>query len=98
MEIKNLKLLLLTNNQMILSQIEEVTSELGEPDCKLTEPFVVTTSDQKITIQEGMMVLAPWLLNVTNQNTFMISSDKILTIVEPNNKLTKKYEEMLDKE
>ena len=86
------------NNQMILSQIEEVTSELGEPDCKLTEPFVVTTSDQKITLQEGVMVLAPWLLNVTNQNTFMISSDKILTIVDPNTKLTKKYEEMLDKE
>ena len=86
------------NNQMILSQIEEVTSELGEPDCKLVEPFVVTTSDQKITLQEGMMVLAPWLLNVTNQNTFMISSDKILTIVDPNTKLTKKYEEMLDRE
>ncbi len=83
---------------MILSQIEEVTSELGEPDCRLVEPFVVTTSDQKITLQEGMMVLAPWLLNVTNQNTFMISSDKILTIVDPNTKLTKKYEEMLDKE
>ena len=86
------------NNQLILSQIEEVTSELGEPDCKLTEPFVVTTSDQKITLQEGVMVLAPWLLNVTNQNTFMISSDKILTIVDPNSKLSKKYEEMLDKE
>ena len=83
---------------MILSQIEEVTSELGEPDCKLVEPFVVTTSDQKITLQEGMMVLAPWLLNVTNQNTFMISSDKILTIVDPNTKLTKKYEDLLDKE
>ena len=86
------------NNQLILSQIEDVTSDLGEPDCKLTEPFVVTTSDQKITLQEGVMVLAPWLLNVTNQNTFMISSDKILTIVDPNTKLTKKYEEMLDKE
>ena len=86
------------NNQMILSQIEEVTSELGEPDCRLVEPFVVTTSDQKITLQDGVMVLAPWLLNVTNQNTFMISSDKILTIVDPNSKLSKKYEEMLDKE
>ena len=76
------------NHQMILSQIEEVSSELGEPDCKLTEPFVVEEKD----------VLSPWLLGVTNQNTFMLSSDKILTIVEPNNKLTKKYEEMLDKE
>ena len=73
---------------MILSQIEEVSSELGEPDCKLTEPFVVKEDN----------ILEPWLLNVTNQNTFMLSSDKILTIVDPNNKLTKKYEELLDKE
>ena len=73
---------------MILSQIEEVSSELGEPDCKLTEPFVVEEKD----------VLSPWLLGVTNQNTFMLSSDKILTIVDPNTKLTKKYEDLLDKE
>ena len=39
------------NGQMILSQIEEVPSDLGEPDCKLTEPFIVTTSEQKITMQ-----------------------------------------------
>ena len=44
------------------------------------------------------MILSPWLLNVTNQNTFMLSSDKILTIVEPNAKLVKKYEEMLKKD
>tara|TARA_Y100000361_G_scaffold8423_1_gene6906 strand:+ start:62 stop:283 length:222 start_codon:yes stop_codon:yes gene_type:complete len=73
---------------MILSQIEEVSSELGEPDCRLTEPFVVKDDN----------ILEPWLLNVTNQNSFMLSSDKILTIVDPNNKLTKKYEELLDKE
>ena len=83
---------------MILSQIEEVSSELGEPDCRLTEPFILTTSDQKITIKEGVLVLSPWLLNFTNQNVFMISSDKILTIVEPNSKLKKKYEELLEKE
>ena len=88
MEVKNLKLLLLTNNQLILGQVEEVSSELGEPDCKVTEPFVVK--------QEN--ILEPWLLSVTNQNIFMLSSDKILTIVDPNNKLTKKYEELLDKE
>ena len=61
---------------------------MGEPDCKVTEPFVVK--------QEN--ILEPWLLSVTNQNIFMLSSDKILTIVDPNNKLTKKYEELLDKE
>ena len=69
---------------MILSQIEEVTSELGEPDCKLTEPFIIN--------DDG--TLSPWLLDITNQNTFMISSDKILTLVDPNSKLVKKYEDV----
>ena len=77
--------------------MEEVQSELGEPDCKLTEPFVVRTSEEKITLQEGVITLAPWLVGFTNQNSFMLSSDKILTIVEPNSKLKKKYEELVEK-
>ena len=83
-----IKILLLKNKTVLITEIEEVTAELGEPDCKLTESFVVEEKD----------VLSPWLLGVTNQNTFMLSSDKILTIVDPNTKLTKKYEELLDKE
>ena len=35
----------------LLTQIEEVGGELGEPDCKLTEPFVVH--------EDG--TLSPWL-------------------------------------
>ena len=60
---------------MIVTQVEEVQSELGGPDCKLTEPFVYDQEND---------ILSPWLLNVTTQNTFMISSDKILTLVYPN--------------
>ena len=82
---KNVKILCLTNNQVLISQIEEVTSELGEPDCKLIEPFVIC--DDK--------TLTPWLLEYTNQNDFMISSDKLLTIADPNSKLKIKYEELL---
>jgi len=69
----------------LLTQIEEVGGELGEPDCKLTEPFVVN--------EDG--TLSPWLVNLTNQNTFMIHSDKILTIVEPNGKLVDKYTQLV---
>ena len=72
------------NNQTVISEIEEVQSELGEPDCKLTEPFTIN--------EDG--TLSPWLLDITNQNTFMISSDKILTLVDPNSKLIKKYEDV----
>ena len=86
MDLKNLKLILLVNNQMLLTQIEEVSTELGEPDCKLTEPFVFNSDE----------TLEPWLTKYTGQNQFMIHSDKILTITEPNSKLRKKYEELLD--
>ena len=84
MKKENLKILILLNNQTVISEIDEVTSELGEPDCKLTEPFIIN--------DDG--TLSPWLLDITNQNTFMISSDKILTLVDPNSKLVKKYEDV----
>lgn len=77
--------MVLENHQKILTQVEEVQSELGGPDCKLIEPFLIN--------EDG--TLSPWLLDVTTQNTFMISSDKILTLVQPNSKLTQKYEEVL---
>ena len=80
-----IKLIVLLDQQKLVSQIDEVTSELGEPDCKLTEPFIIN--------DDG--TLSPWLLDITNQNTFMISSDKILTLVEPNSKLVQKYEDVI---
>ena len=80
-----IKLLYLLNNQILISNIEEVTSELGEPDCKLTKPFVVK-SDK---------TLEPFLLNCTKQNIFMISSDKILTLADPTPTLLEKYEDLI---
>ena len=71
---------------MLISQIEEVGSELGQPDCKLIEPFVVESKDS----------LVPWLIDLTNDNTFMISSDKILTMAEPTPSLLKKYKDLLE--
>ena len=78
-------MIVLLTKEVLVTQIEEVQSELGEPDCKLTEPFVIN--------DDG--TLSPWLLNLTNQNTFMMSSDKILTLVEPNSKIVKKYEDVI---
>ncbi len=70
----------------MLTQIEEVSTELGEPDCKLVEPFLVDPVN---------FTLSPWFVSLTNQNEFMIHSDKILTIMEPNGKLISMYEELL---
>ena len=80
-----IKLIVLTNQQILISQIEEVCVEIGEPDCKLTEPFILTEND----------IMSPWLIEVTNDNTFMISSDKILTITEPKPTLLEKYQKLI---
>ena len=61
---ENLKVLVL-DNIMLLTQIEEVSGDLGTPDCKLTEPMVIGEQES----------LSPWLVSVTTQNTFMIHSD-----------------------
>ena len=61
-------------------------SDLAQPDCKLTEPFLIK--------EDGSLI--PWLVDITNQNQFMMSSDKILTIVDPTRKLLDKYESLLE--
>jgi hypothetical protein len=82
---EQIKVILLTTNEIIISQIEEVTSEIGEPDCKIIEPFTINEDE----------TLSPWMIKYTTQNTFMISSDKILTIAEPNPKLLNLYSSLI---
>ena len=77
--------MVLMNGQILITQIEEVGAEIGEPDCKLIEPFVLDGDD----------TLSPWLVKQTNQNTFMISSDKILTLTDPKPTLLEKYENLV---
>ena len=79
------KLLLLTNNQILVSNVEEVGADVGEPDCKLTKPFLLNQSNE---------TLSSWLIDFSSQDIFMISSDKIITIAEPSEKLLKKYEDL----
>ena len=87
---------LTTTQQLLISEIQEVAAvDIGQPDCKLINPFVITTSDQKITLEEGVLVLAPWLLNITRDDIFMISSDKIVTLCEPTPTLLEKYLDLI---
>ncbi len=82
---KTIKAILLTNNQILVSQIDEVPAAVpGEPDCKLTKPFILTS--------EGM--LESWLMTATRDEEFMISSDKIMTIATPTPTLVEKYEDL----
>ena len=74
------------NNTILVSQVTEVSADLGEPDCKLIEPFLVVQSTGE---------LVPWCVDFTTQNEFMISSDKILTIAVPNTTLLEKYKSLV---
>jgi len=78
---KVIKVIALTNNQTLISQIEEVGADIGEPDCKLVNPFIVNTE----------LILEPWLNSLTRDDEFMVSSEKILTLVEPTPTLLEKY-------
>ena len=81
---KTIKAILLANNQILVSQIDEVGADIGQPDCKLTNPYMLK--------DDGTM--EPWLINISRQDVFMISSDKILTITEPMPTLVEKYEDL----
>ena len=81
-----IKIILLTSNAVLISEIEEVGADIGEPDCKLINPYVINQSS---------LSMEPWLLNITTQSEFMISSDKILTISDPTEELTKKYNSLV---
>tara|TARA_Y100001972_G_C7377506_1_gene198092 strand:- start:116 stop:361 length:246 start_codon:yes stop_codon:yes gene_type:complete len=80
-----------------LSEIEEIGAEVGEPDCKLINPVTLTTTEEKLTIQEGKVVLTKWLSNFTKDREFMISSDKILTMSDPAPTILEKYMDLVNK-
>ena len=85
MEKPPIKLIVLVNQQRLVSQIEEIGADIGQPDCKLTEPFIVGDDN----------TISPWLVDVTSENVFMLSSDKILTLVDPKPTLLEKYQDLL---
>ena len=94
---KVIKLIALVNNKILVSEIEEVGAQVGEPDCKLINPVTLTTTEDKITVEEGKVVLTKWLSSLTKDREFMISSDKILTMSDPAPTILEKYMDLVDK-
>ena len=79
-----IKILLLQNNDYVISQISEVLAELGDPNCKLTKPYRIVGEE-----------LEPWMGDYTRQTELMIQSDKIVTLVDPNEKFFDMYSELI---
>jgi len=76
--------LYLTNNLVLVSKIKEVIADIGQPDCMLEDPCVI--KDNKVI---------RWMSNVTESLQMFISSDKILTLVDPNQKILDDYLETI---
>ena len=88
---KTIKVIALTTTQQVLiSEVVQVAAmDIGEPDCKLVNPYWVNPLEGKITLE-------PFLLGVTRDDTFMMSSDKILTLCEPTPTLLEKYQDITE--
>ena len=68
-------------SQMILiAEIDEVLADIGQPDCKLINPCVII--DGK---------LSKWMSELTPNTQMFMSSDKILTLVDPSEHILEEY-------
>ena len=78
------KCILLNAHCTLVAEIVEVDAQLGDPNCKLINPYIINSIDD----------LTPWKSDITNQTKFMIRSENILTIADPNGKILDKYTEL----
>lgn len=78
-----IKCLILKYGITLISEVVEVQAELGEPDCQLVNPFQVVENDLKLWPE------------VTDQRSILISSESILTIIDPKESLISKYKDMI---
>lgn len=78
-----IKCLVLKYGITLISEILEVQAEVGEPDCQLINPFQIIDGN-----------FQPWP-GVTDQKSILISSESILTIVDPKENLIVKYKELI---
>tara|TARA_B100000424_G_C22745792_1_gene403323 strand:- start:8 stop:262 length:255 start_codon:yes stop_codon:yes gene_type:complete len=78
-----IKCILVDVDNLLISEIEEVDAEIGQPNCKLTNPYVFKSIDD----------MQP-LVKVSNTNEYMMRADDILTIADPIQEVIDKYIEL----
>ena len=72
------------NQTILISQIDEVLADIGQPDCKLINPC---------TLIGGKV--ERWMSDVTSNNEMFISSDKIVTLVDPSQHILEEYKKFI---
>jgi len=77
---KSIKCLLVDIDNVLISEVEEMDSSIGDPDCKLINPY-------RFYI-DGKM--ERWV-KASDQTEFMIRSSDILTIADPSPEVITEY-------
>ena len=79
-----IKCVLIDVDTVLISEVVELDAEIGDPNCKLVNPYLFTSIDD----------IKPWKSEITNQTEFMIRSEDILTIADPSGTVIDKYTEL----
>tara|TARA_B100000674_G_scaffold17396_1_gene12454 strand:- start:5 stop:259 length:255 start_codon:yes stop_codon:yes gene_type:complete len=80
---KEIKCILVEVDKLLISEVEEIDAELGNPNCRLTNPVVF----------ESLEKMKP-LVEASDDVNFMIRSEDILTMADPTKEVIKKYIEL----
>ena len=78
-----IKCVLVDVDNVLITEIEEVMGEPGEPDCRFINPYRFIDLDN----------MTPWI-KATNQKEFMLRSEDILTIADPTEEVIERYKEL----
>ena len=78
-----IQVLCLVNQMILIAEIDEVLADIGQPDCKLINPCVII--DGK---------LSKWMSDLTTNKEMFMSSDKILTLVDPSKNILEEYKKI----
>jgi len=77
------KCVLINVDTVLIAEVVEVMAELGDPNCKLINPYRFYSENN----------MKPWP-EVTNQKEVMLRSEDILTIADPTPEIIEKYLEL----
>ena len=89
-----IQVLHLVNQMILIAEIDEVLADIGQPDCKLINPCII--NDPHANERNDMDgKLSKWMSDLTPNKEMFISSDKILTLVDPTSKLLFEYKKTI---
>ena len=79
-----IQVLYLVNQMILIEEIDEVLAAIGEPDCKLINPCVIINGK-----------VSKWISDLTPNKEMFMSSDKILTLVDPSQNILAEYKKII---